>query len=69
MSRPSPSHTLWHVRCRPDTSPENQRLVLGLLAGFTPLVQPLQPTAGLAQVKGALRVFGVMPASSRSSSG
>ncbi|MGW7433327.1 DNA polymerase Y family protein [Streptomyces sp. NPDC054861] len=59
MSSASPSHTLWHVRCRPDTSPEDHRLVLDLLAGFTPLVQPLPPTAGLAQVKGSLRLFGV----------
>ncbi|MFF9915587.1 hypothetical protein [Streptomyces sp. NPDC013457] len=59
MTGPTPSHTLWHVRCRPDTSSEDHRLVLDLLAGFTPLVQPLPPTAGLAQVKGRLRLFGV----------
>ncbi|MFE5628285.1 hypothetical protein [Streptomyces sp. NPDC056463] len=63
MTGPSPSHTpphtLWHVRCRPDTSPEDHRIVLDLLAGFTPLVQPLPPTAELAQVKGSLRLFGV----------
>ncbi|MFE5938617.1 hypothetical protein ACFQ69_24990 [Streptomyces sp. NPDC056470] len=59
MTGPSPSHTLWHVRCRPDTSPEDHRIALDLLAGFTPLVQPLPPTAELAQVKGSLRLFGV----------
>ncbi|MET9438996.1 hypothetical protein [Streptomyces sp. NPDC006551] len=53
------SHTIWHVRCRPDTSPEDHRRVLDLLAGFTPLVQPLPPMAALAQVKGSLKLFGV----------
>ncbi|MFF8279985.1 hypothetical protein ACF05T_28450 [Streptomyces lateritius] len=56
---PAPTHTLWHIRCRPDTSPEDHRHVLDLLAGFTPLVQPLPPLAALAQVKGSLRLFGV----------
>ncbi|MFF8513388.1 hypothetical protein ACF064_35610 [Streptomyces sp. NPDC015492] len=50
---------IWHVRCRPDTSPEDYRHVLDLLAGFTPLVQPLPPHAALAQVRGSLRLFGV----------
>ncbi|WP_329625846.1 hypothetical protein OG357_38070 (plasmid) [Streptomyces sp. NBC_01255] len=55
----STSHTVWHVRCRPDTSPHGHRHVLDLLTGFTPLVQPLPPTAALAQVKGSLKLFGV----------
>lgn len=55
----APTHTLWHVRCRPDTSPEDHQAVLDLLGGFTPLVQALPPTAALAQVKGALRLFGM----------
>ncbi|MFD9243347.1 hypothetical protein ACFV0D_15705 [Streptomyces sp. NPDC059556] len=50
---------IWHVRCRPDTSPEDYRHVLDLLAGFTPQVQPLPPLAALARVKGSLRLFGV----------
>ncbi|MFF8610993.1 hypothetical protein ACF06X_34375 [Streptomyces sp. NPDC015346] len=47
------------MRCRPDTSPEDHRRVLELLAGFTPQVQPLPPLAALAQVKGSLRFFSV----------
>ncbi|MEU7696694.1 hypothetical protein [Streptomyces sp. NPDC039028] len=50
---------IWHVRCRPDTSPEDHRHVLDLLTGFTPQVQPLPPLAALAQVRGSLRLFAV----------
>ncbi|MFD9240654.1 hypothetical protein ACFV0D_01700 [Streptomyces sp. NPDC059556] len=50
---------IWHVRCRPDTAPDDYRHVLDLLTGFTPQVQPLPPLAALAQVRGSLRLFGV----------
>ncbi|OKJ48629.1 hypothetical protein AMK27_38330 [Streptomyces sp. CB02009] len=50
---------IWHVRCRPDTSPKDYRHVLDLLTDFTPQVQPLPPLAALAQVRGSLRLFGV----------
>ncbi|KUL62808.1 DNA polymerase Y family protein [Streptomyces sp. NRRL S-1521] len=49
--------TIWHVRSEAD-SPEQYQQLLKLLARFTPAVQPLPPTAALAQVAGALRVHG-----------
>ncbi|MEU8623138.1 hypothetical protein [Streptomyces sp. NPDC048623] len=52
---------IWHVRCRPDTAPDGHRRVLDLLGEYTPLVQPLPPLAGLAQLTGARRLFGVDP--------
>ncbi|MFJ7069700.1 hypothetical protein [Streptomyces sp. NPDC101115] len=52
---------IWHVRCRPDTQPDAHRQVLDLLGEYTPLVQPLPPLAGLAQLTGTRRLFGVDP--------
>ncbi|GAB7111098.1 hypothetical protein JCM4814A_94170 [Streptomyces phaeofaciens JCM 4814] len=47
-----------HVRC-PDRLPEETyRQVLELLAGLSPVVQALPPTAALVELKGALRYHG-----------
>ncbi|GHE29307.1 hypothetical protein [Streptomyces hydrogenans] len=50
-------HVIWHVRCHPDTSPDAYRHILDLAAEFTPTAQPLPPTALVAQLRGASRVF------------
>ncbi|MFF1511937.1 hypothetical protein [Streptomyces sp. NPDC058326] len=52
---------IWHVRCRPDTTPDGHRRVIDLLGDFTPVVQPLPPLAALAQLRGAGRLFGAAP--------
>ncbi|MEU3862644.1 hypothetical protein AB0F03_35920, partial [Streptomyces sp. NPDC028722] len=50
--------TVVHVRC-PDRLPEETyRRVLELLAGLSPVVQALPPTAALVELKGALRYHG-----------
>ncbi|MFH8939477.1 DinB/UmuC family translesion DNA polymerase [Streptomyces griseosporeus] len=50
--------TVMHVRC-PDRLPEEAyRSVLELLAGLSPVVQALPPTAALVELKGALRYHG-----------
>ncbi|MER5312944.1 hypothetical protein ABT034_34810 [Streptomyces sp. NPDC002773] len=54
-------NVIWHVRCRPDTTPDGHRRVLDLLGDFTPIVQPLPPLAALAQLRGAGRLFGAAP--------
>ncbi|MGC0334923.1 DNA polymerase-4 [Streptomyces sp. SAI-170] len=47
--------TVMHVRC-PDRLPqETYRQVLELLAGLSPVVQALPPSAALVELKGALR--------------
>ncbi|MFI9176078.1 DinB/UmuC family translesion DNA polymerase [Streptomyces lincolnensis] len=47
--------SVMHVRC-PDRLPQEQyRQVLDLLAGLSPIVQALPPTAALAELKGAVR--------------
>ncbi|MFB9558611.1 DNA polymerase Y family protein [Streptomyces roseoviridis] len=65
MSRPSRTtdrdRVIWHMRCRPDTTPDAHRQVLDLLGEYTPLVQPLPPLAALAQLTGTRRLFGVDP--------
>ncbi|MFE4661939.1 hypothetical protein ACFRFJ_35290 [Streptomyces hydrogenans] len=54
-------HVIWHVRCHPDTSPDAYRDILDLAAEFTPTAQPLPPTALVAQLRGASRVFPEAP--------
>ncbi|MFF5503149.1 hypothetical protein [Streptomyces roseolus] len=54
-------HVVWHVRCHPQTPPDAYRHVLDLAAEFTPVVQALSPTAFLAQLRGATRVFSEAP--------
>ncbi|MFF5538541.1 hypothetical protein ACFY71_39850 [Streptomyces cinerochromogenes] len=50
--------TVMHVRC-PDRLPEEiYRRVLELLAGLSPVVQALPPSAALVELKGALRYHG-----------
>ncbi|MET8768069.1 hypothetical protein [Streptomyces sp. NPDC004658] len=50
--------TVMHVRC-PDRLPEETyRRVLELLAGLSPVVQALPPSAALVELKGALRYHG-----------
>ncbi|MFI8769406.1 hypothetical protein ACIGN6_31505 [Streptomyces sp. NPDC053792] len=56
-----PDSVIWHVRCRPDTTPDGHRRVLDLLGDYTPVVQPLPPGAALAQLRGAGRLFGAAP--------
>ncbi|MGV9253840.1 DNA polymerase Y family protein [Streptomyces sp. NPDC003697] len=51
--------TVMHVRC-PDRLPEDlYRQVLEQLAGLSPVVQALPPSAALVELKGALRYHGV----------
>ncbi|MFC7016033.1 hypothetical protein ACFQMH_30920, partial [Streptomyces viridiviolaceus] len=53
--------TVMHVRC-PDRLPQAAyRQVLELLAGLSPVVQALPPTAALVELKGALRYHGADP--------
>ncbi|MFD8014301.1 hypothetical protein [Streptomyces sp. NPDC058955] len=54
-------HVIWHVRCHPDTTPDGFRRVLDLASEFTPTVQPLPPTAFVAQLRGASKVFSEAP--------
>ncbi|MEV6357947.1 DNA polymerase Y family protein [Streptomyces hydrogenans] len=61
MSERDRDHVIWHVRCHPDTGPDVYRHVLDLAAEFTPVVQPLPPTALVAQLRGASRVFSEDP--------
>ncbi|MFI8966997.1 hypothetical protein ACIGO8_33360 [Streptomyces sp. NPDC053493] len=63
MSRPHEDRdcVIWHVRCRPDTAPDDHRRILELLGEYTPLVQPLPPLAGLAQLTGTTALFGLDP--------
>ncbi|BCM71213.1 hypothetical protein EASAB2608_06547 [Streptomyces sp. EAS-AB2608] len=50
--------TVMHVRC-PDRLPEElYRRVLEVLAGLSPVVQALPPSAALVELKGALRYHG-----------
>ncbi|MFC7011707.1 hypothetical protein ACFQMH_08320 [Streptomyces viridiviolaceus] len=53
--------TVMHVRC-PNRLPQAAyRQVLELLAGLSPVVQALPPTAALVELKGALRYHGADP--------
>ncbi|MFE5713454.1 hypothetical protein ACFQ7J_21895 [Streptomyces sp. NPDC056501] len=52
---------IFHVRCRPDVEPEEYQRVLDVLADISPLIQPVPPSAVLAQVGGVLRLHGVAP--------
>ncbi|MCX5262437.1 hypothetical protein [Streptomyces sp. NBC_00199] len=53
--------TVMHVRC-PDRLPEETyRQVLEEMAGLSPVVQALPPTAALIELKGALRYHGADP--------
>ncbi|MFD6798616.1 hypothetical protein [Streptomyces cyaneofuscatus] len=47
-----------HVRCPADVDPQVYRLLLGLVAEVTPVVQALPPSALVADVSGSLRYFG-----------
>ncbi|MFF9150482.1 hypothetical protein ACF1BN_37150 [Streptomyces sp. NPDC014861] len=61
MSEPARDHVIWHVRCHPDTTPDAYRHVLDLASEYTPVVQPLPPTALLAQLRGASLLFAETP--------
>ncbi|MFD4392606.1 hypothetical protein [Streptomyces sp. NPDC058495] len=61
MSERDRDHVVWHVRCHPDTGPDAYRHVLDLAAEYTPVVQPLPPTAFVAQLRGASKVFSEAP--------
>ncbi|MFJ2008394.1 DNA polymerase Y family protein [Streptomyces chartreusis] len=50
--------TVMHVRCPDRLGEETYRQVLELLAGLSPVVQALPPTAALVELKGALRYHG-----------
>lgn len=50
-----------HVRCPADVDPQVYRLLLGLVAEVTPVVQALPPSALVADVSGSLRYFGRDP--------
>ncbi|NWF30927.1 hypothetical protein HW130_32575 [Streptomyces sp. PKU-EA00015] len=51
-----------HLRCPRDVDPELYRLLLGLVAGVTPMVQALPPSAAVADVSGSIRYFERDPA-------
>lgn len=46
-----------HLRCPRDVDPELYRLLLGLMADVTPVVQALPPSAAMADVSGRVRFF------------
>ncbi|WP_435860703.1 DinB/UmuC family translesion DNA polymerase [Streptomyces microflavus] len=46
-----------HLRCPADVDPQVYRLLLGLVAEVTPVVQALPPSALVADVSGSLRYF------------
>jgi len=50
--------TVMHVRCPDRLSEEAYRQVLEELAGLSPVVQALPPSAALVELKGALRYYG-----------
>ncbi|MFG3275991.1 DNA polymerase Y family protein [Streptomyces luteogriseus] len=50
--------TVMHVRCPDRLGEETYRQVLELLAGLSPVVQALPPSAALVELKGALRYHG-----------
>ena len=50
--------TVMHVRCPDRLREEVYRQVLELLAGLSPVVQALPPTAALVELKGTLRYHG-----------
>ncbi|MER7108851.1 hypothetical protein [Streptomyces sp. NPDC000229] len=49
-----------HVRWPRDVDPELYRLLLGLVADVTPVVQALPPSAAVADVSGSLRFFDLL---------
>ncbi|MGW7253808.1 DNA polymerase Y family protein [Streptomyces sp. NPDC054834] len=57
---PTPGRsTVMHVRCPERLPQERYRQVLELLAGLSPVVQALPPSAALVELKGAMRYHGV----------
>ncbi|EFL37299.1 DNA polymerase Y family protein [Streptomyces griseoflavus] len=50
--------TVMHVRCPDRLREETYRQVLEELAGLSPVVQALPPSAALVELKGALRYYG-----------
>lgn len=51
-----------HLRCPRDVDPDLYRLLLGLVADVTPVVQALPPSAAVADVSGSVRFFDRDPA-------
>ncbi|OEJ21602.1 hypothetical protein AS594_39430 [Streptomyces agglomeratus] len=51
-----------HLRCSRDVDPELYRLLVGLVAEVTPVVQALPPSAAVADVSGSVRFFDRDPA-------
>ncbi|MFC9189321.1 hypothetical protein [Streptomyces cyaneofuscatus] len=58
---PDSALRILHVRCPADVDPQVYRLLLGLVAEVTPVVQALPPSALVADVSGSLRYFGRDP--------
>ncbi|MER6639084.1 DNA polymerase Y family protein [Streptomyces microflavus] len=58
---PGSALRILHVRCPADVDPQVYRLLLGLVAEVTPVVQALPPSALVADVSGSLRYFGRDP--------
>ncbi|MEU3837774.1 DinB/UmuC family translesion DNA polymerase [Streptomyces microflavus] len=55
---PGSALRILHLRCPADVDPQVYRLLLGLVAEVTPVVQALPPSALVADVSGSLRYFG-----------
>lgn len=51
-----------HLRCPVDVDPVIYRLLLGLVAGVTPVVQAVPPSVLVADVSGSIRFFDRDPA-------
>ncbi|KOU50074.1 DNA polymerase Y family protein [Streptomyces sp. WM6378] len=60
--RVGPTSSILHLRCARDIDEQVYRLVLGLIADITPVVQALPPAAAVADVAGSLRYHGQDPA-------
>ncbi|MFJ2154333.1 hypothetical protein ACIOHB_37005 [Streptomyces microflavus] len=54
---PDSALRILHLRCPADVDPQVYRLLLGLVAEVTPVVQALPPSALVADVSGSLRYF------------
>ncbi|MBT2369157.1 hypothetical protein J7E88_28535 [Streptomyces sp. ISL-10] len=54
--------TILHLRCPSDVDPELYRLLLGLVADVTPVLQALPPSAAVADVSGSVQFFDHDPA-------
>ncbi|MFJ8762947.1 hypothetical protein [Streptomyces cyaneofuscatus] len=58
---PDSALRILHLRCPAYVDPQVYRLLLGLVAEVTPVVQALPPSALVADVSGSLRYFGRDP--------